>query len=301
MTDLVGMETPCLDHGFVRVVDAMGGDTAIVQAARVSYGLGTKSSSEDRGLIRYLMNHWHTTPFEMCEIKLHVKLPVFVARQWIRHRTANVNEYSGRYSILDNEFYIPDVENIQPQSKTNKQGRAGELPEDMRKAMRTSIEMHSANCYEVYDEMRTGWPWLHRDGSPIDHAHDDIEQYHDVENGMAREMARMVLPVNIYTQWYWKIDLHNLFHFLRLRADPHAQYEIRVYAEAICQIVKQWCPHAYEAFEDYRLHAVTFSRQEIEAIRKMVAWHQENQGDIDEPVGVSGRELADFRKKVGLA
>jgi thymidylate synthase (FAD) len=271
MTDIVGTEYPVLDHGFVRVVDTMGDDNAIVQAARVSYGSGTEKKSTDRGLIRYLMRHWHTTPFEMCEIKLHVKLPIFVARQWIRHRTANVNEYSGRYSILDREFYIPEIDVIQPQSQTNKQGRAGELPEALRFAMRETIRQQSEGAYQVYEELRTGSPWFHRDGQPIDYEHDDIEPFDDVEWGMAREMARMVLPPNIYTQWYWKVDLHNLFHFLRLRADSHAQYEIRVYAEAICKAVQAWCPVAYEAFEDYRMNAVMLSGQEADIMRLLVS------------------------------
>jgi thymidylate synthase (FAD) len=268
---IIDRELTCLDHGFVRVVDTMGTDEAIVQAAQVSYGRGTKKGSDTRGLIRYLMRHWHSTPFEMCEIKLHVKLPVFVARQWIRHRTANVNEYSARYSILDREFYIPNTDAIQPQSTTNKQGRAGELPEDVRLAMRETIRQQSEGAYQVYEELRTGWPWLDAAGQPYDPEHDEPAPYEDedagVENGMSRELARINLPLNIYTQWYWKVDLHNLFHLLRLRADPHAQMEIRVYAEAICKLVKEWCPIAYEAFEDYRLHAISLSRQEVELMK----------------------------------
>lgn len=241
---------PVLDHGFVRVVDYMGNDEAIVQAARVSYGSGTKAISTDRGLIRYLMRHWHSTPFEMCEIKLHVKLPVFVARQWVRHRTANVNEYSARYSILENEFYIPRPEHVAMQSQQNNQGR-GDLIDDPA-AVIQEIEHQSAIAYESYD-------WLIGDPTAEDGG-----------LGVARELGRMVLPTNIYTQWYWKVDLHNLFHFLRLRADPHAQLEIRAYAEAICQIVKAWVPLAYEAFEDYRLNAVSFSAQEMLFLRKML-------------------------------
>lgn len=264
-------ELTCLDHGFVRVVDIMGDDDAIVQAAQVSYGRGTKKGSDTRSLIRYLMRHWHSTPFEMCEIKLHVKLPVFVARQWIRHRTANVNEYSARYSILDREFYIPDLADIQPQSMTNKQGRAGELPQDVRRAMQETINQLSHGSYQVYEELRQGWPWLDAAGNPYDPEHDEPAPYEDddagTENGMSRELARIVLPTNIYTQWYWKVDLHNLLHFLRLRADPHAQKEIRVYANAMCQLVREWCPLAYEAFEDYRLHAVNLSRQEVELMK----------------------------------
>lgn len=265
MADIKDRALAVLDHGFVRVVDTMGEDLSIVQAAQVSYGTGTKKGSDTRGLIRYLMRHWHSTPFEMCEIKLHVKLPVFVARQWIRHRTANVNENSARYSIMDNEFYIPQLSDLQPQSTTNKQGRAGEFPEDVQKSMRETIRMHSEGSYGVYEELRTGWPWFDLNSDRWEDP--DDAHPHEFDNGLTRELSRMVLPLNIYTQWYWKVDLHNLFHFLRLRADPHAQMEIRVYAEAICQLVKEWCPIAYEAFEDYRLHAVSLSRQEVEIIK----------------------------------
>lgn len=287
-------EFKCLDHGFVRVVDMMGNDEAIVQAARVSYGSGTKATSEDRGLIRYLMRHWHTTPFEMCEIKLHVKLPVFVARQWIRHRTANVNEYSARYSVLDNEFYTPEVADILPQSKTNKQGRDGELPLEMREGMRELISDQSQVAYGAYEELMHGWPWVHADGTPVDQEHDDFDT-HKGELGMARELARMVLPVNIYTQWYWKVDLHNLFHFLRLRSDPHAQMEIRVYANAICKIVKAWCPLAYEAFEDYRLNAVTLSAQEATVFRQLTANNPSAfRHALQSDTGLSERENREF-------
>jgi len=291
MDKLLGVEHPVLDKGMIRVVDYMGNDEAIVQAARVSYGAGTKTPSDDRSLIRYLTRHRHSTPLEMCEIKLHVKLPVFVARQWIRHRTANVNEYSARYSILDREFYIPEPGDIMPQSKTNKQGREGELPEDVRQAMRKTIEMHSANSYDLYNELLTGWPWY----SPEGHAWDDSDAefgQHDKDHGMAREMARMVVPPNIYTQWYWKVDLHNLLHFLSLRADPHAQMEIRAYAEVICEIVRGWCPDAYEAFEDYRMNAVTFSAQEVAAIRRRLY------GKTVTATGLSVGEQREFKKKL---
>jgi len=265
----IGLSMKALDHGFVRLVDYMGDDAAVVQAARVSYGSGTKTVNEDRGLLRYLLRQRHTTPFEMCEIKLHVKLPVFVARQWIRHRTANVNEYSARYSILDNEFYIPETDDIMPQSKTNKQGRDGALPEDVRNAMRETISMHSASSYDLYEELHTGWPWFHADGNRVS-PDEDIDQ-HDEGHGLAREMSRMVLPPNIYTQWYWKVDLHNLLHFLSLRADPHAQYEIRVYADLICDLVRQWCPMTFEAFEDYVMYAQRFSRMDMEALKHIAA------------------------------
>ena len=239
---------PVLDHGFIRVIDYMGDDSAIVQAARVSYGAGTKHVQNDEGLIRYLMRHWHSTPFEMCEVKLHVKLPVFVARQWIRHRTANVNEYSARYSILDREFYIPAPDQLAAQSTVNNQGR-GEVLTGAEAARVLELLKTDANrAYDHYEAM------LSQDG----------------QQGLARELARMNLPANIYTQWYWKTDLHNLFHFLRLRADPHAQYEIRVYAEAIAACVKDWVPLAYGAFEDYRMGGVTLSAKAIAVVKRML-------------------------------
>ena len=250
---------PVLDHGFVRVIDYMGDDAAICQAARVSYGKGTKSVQNDEGLIRYLMRHWHSTPFEMCEIKLHVKLPVFVARQWIRHRTANVNEYSARYSILDREFYIPAAEDLAAQSVVNNQGRGGVLEGTEAAQVLEILKADSNRCYDNYEKM------ISQDG----------------QDGLARELARMNLPANVYTQWYWKVDLHNLFHFLRLRADAHAQYEIRIYADAICAMVADWVPAAYKAFEDYRLGGATLSGGAVDCIRKMIAGEevtQENSG-----------------------
>ncbi|NCU20029.1 FAD-dependent thymidylate synthase [Candidatus Falkowbacteria bacterium] len=240
---------PVLDHGLIRVVDYMGDDAAICQAARVSYGRGTKAVSDDAGLIRYLMRHWHSTPFEMCEVKFHVKLPVFVARQWIRHRTANVNEYSARYSILDREFYIPAPDQLAAQSTVNNQGR-GELLEGAEAQRVLDILREDAmRAYDHYEDM------LSTEG----------------QKGLARELARMNLPANIYTQWYWKCDLHNLFHFLRLRADHHAQYEIRVYAQTMCEIVKDWVPQAYAAFEDYRLGGVNLSGKAAEALKRRLA------------------------------
>ncbi len=236
---------PVLDHGFVRVIDYLGDDGAIVQAARVSYGKGTKTVSSDRGLVRYLMRHRHTTPFEMCEIKLHVKLPIFVARQWIRHRTANVNEYSARYSILDKEFYLPAEAHLAPQSASNRQGREGEIPAAEKREMRQEIADLSARAYTLYERLLNET----QAGEVID----------EERTGLARELARMVLPANTYTQWYWKVDLHNLFHFLSLRADAHAQYEIRAYADAICQVVEKWVPMAWGAFQDYRLDAAALS------------------------------------------
>ena len=237
---------PVLDHGFVRAIDYMGDDSAIVQAARVSYGAGTKHVQNDEGLIRYLMRHWHSTPFEMCEIKLHVKLPVFVARQWIRHRTANVNEYSGRYSILDREFYIPEPAQLAAQSTVNNQGRGDVLAGPEAARVLALLKSDAAQMYDHYEDM------LSQDG----------------QQGLARELARMNLPMNIYTQWYWKTDLHNLFHFLRLRADPHAQYEIRVYAEAIAAMVADWVPLSYAAFEDYRMGGMTLSSKAINVLKR---------------------------------
>jgi thymidylate synthase (FAD) len=240
---------PVLDHGFVRVIDYMGDDAAIVQAARVSYGAGTKHVQNDEGLIRYLMRHWHSTPFEMCEVKLHVKLPVFVARQWIRHRTANVNEYSARYSILDREFYIPAPEQLAAQSTVNNQGRGEVLTGAEAARVLEMLKSDANRAYDHYEAM------LSQDG----------------QQGLARELARMNLPANIYTQWYWKVDLHNLFHFLRLRADAHAQYEIRVYAEVIAACVRDWVPLAYAAFEDYRMGGVNLSAKAVAVLKRRLA------------------------------
>jgi thymidylate synthase (FAD) len=264
---------PVLDHGFVRVIDYMGDDAAICQAARVSYGRGTKSVQNDEGLIRYLMRHWHSTPFEMCEVKFHVKLPVFVARQWIRHRTANVNEYSARYSILDREFYIPAAEHINAQSTVNNQGRGAVLQGEEAARVLEILKADSTRCYDNYEAM------ISQDG----------------QDGLARELARMNLPANIYTQWYWKVDLHNLFHFLRLRADSHAQYEIRVYAETICQMVADWVPAAYRAFEDYRLGGATLSGKALDCVRRMLAGEEVTQ----ETSGMSKGEWREFMEVIG--
>ncbi|MFO6464453.1 FAD-dependent thymidylate synthase [Jannaschia sp. KMU-145] len=264
---------PVLDHGFVRVIDYMGDDRAITQAARVSYGRGTKAVSNDEGLIRYLMRHWHSTPFEMCEIKLHVKLPVFVARQWIRHRTANVNEYSARYSILDREFYIPAEDDLAAQSQTNNQGRGEALQGEEAQRVLDWLRDDSTRAYDHYEAM------ISQEG----------------QQGLARELARMNLPANIYTQWYWKVDLHNLFHFLRLRADAHAQMEIRVYAEALCGIVRDWVPAAYGAFEDYRLGGAQLSGKGVECLRRMLAGEEVTQ----ETSGMSKGEWREFMGVVG--
>ncbi|WP_341817654.1 FAD-dependent thymidylate synthase [Wolbachia endosymbiont (group A) of Pherbina coryleti] len=237
-------EHKVLDHGFIRVVDYMGSDSAIVQAARVSYGKGTKQISQDEVLIKYLMRHHHTTPFEMCEIKFHVKLPIFVARQWIRHRTANVNEYSARYSILDNEFYTPKPEQVAKQSDNNKQGSGEAFDPDTSKEIIDSLTNDSNLVYSHYEKF--------------------------IEQGLAREIARTNLMLNYYTQFYWKIDLHNLLHFLKLRADKHAQYEIRVYAEVMLDIIKKWVPLAYNAFVEYCLESACISRTGLEIIRKLI-------------------------------
>src|SRR6266550_5165136 len=248
---------PVLDHGFIRVVDYMGDDAAIVQAARVSYGRGTRKVSEDQGLINYLMRHRHTTPFEMCEIKYHVKLPIFVARQWIRHRTANVNEYSARYSILDNEFYIPAPEHLAAQATTNRQGRGAVLEGEAARRVLDLLREDSERAYAGYAAM------LNEDeaGAPLDPAWP----------GLARELARMNLSLNFYTQWYWKTDLHNLMHFLSLRADPHAQYEIRTYAEVMLGTLARWLPMTHAAFLEYRMNAALISATGLAVIRRLIA------------------------------
>jgi thymidylate synthase (FAD) len=320
LEQLLNREIQVLDHGFVRVVDVMGSDAAVVQAARVSYGKGTKKTSEDRGLIRYLMRHRHSTPFEMCEIKLHVKLPIFVARQWVRHRTANINEYSARYSILDKEFYIPDrsylastVEEsraaralaksiksgqndlfepvktekaplaaVAGQSKTNKQGRDAALDDAEAFEHLKTITQASNSAYRVYEQL-------------LNQTAEGKTLKPDRE-GLARELARIVLPTNFYTQWYWKIDLHNLFHFISLRAESHAQYEIREYARVISDIVKAWVPISYEAFVDYKQGAQMLSRLEIQIIKKMLNGESISQ----ETSGLSTREWKEFAARFGF-
>ena len=245
-----------LDHGFIRVIDYMGDDSSIVQSARVSYGKGTKKISNDKGLIKYLMRHRHSTPFEMCEIKFHIKLPIFIARQWIRHRTANVNEYSARYSILDKEFYIPSAENLAAQSAINNQGRGDALTDDEASNVIQILKKDAEQTYSNYETLLNE----SSEGNIIDES----------KSGIARELARMNLTLNTYTQWYWKIDLNNLLHFLALRADDHAQYEIRVYADAMLDIVKKWVPLTYEAFEDYRIGGTELSAKEVNLMRKLL-------------------------------
>lgn len=279
LEEALGRTFPVLDHGFVRVVDYMGDDAAIVQAARVSYGKGTRKLREDRGLIRYLMRHRHTTPFEMCEIKLHVKLPIFVARQWIRHRTANVNEISARYSVLDREFYVPDADQMTAQADTNRQGRGEELPPELAERFRDMLRDDALRAYDHYREMLN----LDDDGAPMD----------PDRAGLTRELARMDLPVSYYTQWYWKVDLHNLLHFLKLRKDPHAQWEIRVYADVIGELVERWVPAAWEAFRDYQLDAVLLSRMEAVAVRALLRGEQPDLAAI----GLSAREIREFHAR----
>jgi thymidylate synthase (FAD) len=267
-----------LDHGFIQVIDYMGNDAAVVQAARVSYGRGTKRVSEDQGLINYLMRHRHTTPFEMCEIKLHVKLPIFVARQWIRHRTANVNEYSARYSILDKEFYIPAAEHLGAQTITNGQGRGETLEpaaaQRVLDLLRAEAERAYAGYAELLNEDRTAKP---------------------ERPGLARELARMSLSLNFYTRWYWKIDLHNLLHFISLRADPHAQYEIRAYAEVMLKILERWVPMTHAAFLEYRMQAALISKTGLEVIRRLLAREEVDQKSS----GLSAREWRELMALLG--
>jgi thymidylate synthase (FAD) len=247
---------PVLDHGFIRVIDYMGDDSSIVQSARVSYGKGTKKVSTDEGLIRYLMRHWHSTPFEMCEIKYHVKLPIFIARQWIRHRTANVNEYSARYSILDKEFYIPAKEQLSAQATNNRQGRGDLIMGQQADEVLKILKDDAVRTYDNYEKMLNE----RFDGTIID----------EKKSGLARELARMNLTLNSYTQWYWKTDLLNLMNFLFLRGDSHAQYEIRVYAEKMLETVKKWVPITHAAFLDYRVGAAHLSSKGLKIVKSMI-------------------------------
>jgi thymidylate synthase (FAD) len=269
---LLGREVPVLDRGFVQAIDYMGTDEDIVQAARVSYGPSTRKVHDDRGLLRYLMRHRHTTPFEMCEVKFRCKMPIFVARQWIRHRTANVNEMSLRYTEAPDEFYVPALEHVTLQSTTNRQGRdATDLPDDLRQRVQALLTARNDQVYADYQRLA-----------------------HDL--GIARELARTVLPVSLYTQWIWKIDLHNLLHFLDLRLDPHAQLEIRVFAEAMAAFVRAWVPVSWEAFVDYRREALPLSRLEARAVGLMLAGAA--QSAAAESAGLKGRELQEFTAKL---
>jgi thymidylate synthase (FAD) len=272
---------PVLDHGFVRVLDYMGDDGAVVQAARVSYGKGTRKVLEDQGLINYLMRHRHSTPFEMCEIKYHVKLPIFVARQWIRHRTANVNEYSARYSILDREFYVPEPEHLAAQATTNRQGRGDVLTGDDNARVLNLLREDAERNYAHYQEMLN----VDDNGDVLD----------DSRTGLARELARMNLSLNYYSQWYWKIDLHNLLHFLSLRADAHAQFEIREYADVMMDTVKKWVPQTFAAFQDYRMGGVNLSAKGLEIVKRMLDAEDVTQPDS----GLSKREWVELMAQLG--
>ena len=263
---------PLLDHGFIRIVDYMGNDQAVVQAARVSYGKGTKKVSEDRGLIRYLMRHRHSTPFEMCEIKFHIKLPIFVARQWIRHRTASINEYSARYSVLDKEFYIPNRKDLAIQSQSNKQGRGEILSKNRSEEALKMLKEDAEKNYGTYEYLLNET----NEGKVIDKE----------RKGLARELARINLTLNTYTQWYWKTNLHNLMNFVYLRADSHSQYEIRVYAKVILKIMRAWVPITTEAFESYRSGSVELSSEAIKVVRMMINRKKIRQADS----GLSTRE-----------
>jgi len=271
---------PVLDHGFIRVIDYMGDDSSIVQSARVSYGKGTKKVSTDEGLIKYLMRHRHSTPFEMCEIKYHVKLPIFIARQWIRHRTANVNEYSARYSILDKEFYLPAKEQLAAQSQSNRQGRGDVLQGKQAEEVLNILKDDATRTYDNYEKLLNE----RFDGTKID----------ENKVGLARELARMNLTLNTYTQWYWKTDLLNLLNFLFLRADNHAQYEIRVYADKMLETVKRWVPITYQAFMDYRVGAAEISSKGLKVIKSMISGKRVGQ----EESGLSKREWNELMEKL---
>jgi thymidylate synthase (FAD) len=271
---------PVLDHGFIRVIDYMGDDSSIVQSARVSYGKGTKKVSTDEGLIKYLMRHRHSTPFEMCEIKYHIKLPIFIARQWIRHRTANVNEYSARYSILDKEFYLPAKEQLAAQSQSNRQGRGDVIQGKQAEEVLNILKDDANRTYDNYEKLLNE----RFDGTKID----------ENKVGLARELARMNLTLNTYTQWYWKTDLLNLLNFLFLRADNHAQYEIRVYADKMLDTVKRWVPITYQAFMDYRVGAAEISSKGLSVIKCMISGKKVGQEDS----GLSKREWNELMEKL---
>ena len=281
LEDILYAPQPVLDHGFVRVIDYMGDDAAVVQAARVSYGKGTRQVSDDAGLIKYLLRHRHTTPFEMCEIKYHVKLPIFVARQWIRHRTANVNEYSARYSMLDREFYIPEPDQLATQSAANRQGRGDVLEGGEAKRVLDLLRTDATTTYDHYVEM------LNED--------EEGNVVEEGRGGLARELARMNLTLNTYTQWYWKSALYNLMHFLSLRADAHAQYEIRVYAEAMLDGLKRWVPITYDAFMQYRVGGVELSAAAMAVVKKLLAGDEVTQ----ETSGMSKREWRELMASLG--
>lgn len=262
---ILDREFPVLNKGFVRLVDYLGNDDRIVQSARVSYGNGTKTQRQDRGLIHYLLRNQHTSPFEQVVFTFHIKLPIFVARQWIRHRTARLNEVSGRYSVLKDEFYLPDRNDIAFQSTDNKQGRSADpVPSETADAVCRRLEADQKHLYENYQAT--------------------------LNEGIARELARVNLPLSLYTEWYWQIDLHNLFHFLKLRQDSHAQKEIRDYADVLLKIASAVCPVACEAFECYMKEGKLFSAHEIKAVNDLLDGN---------PVALEGRERAIFMEKLG--
>lgn len=318
--DVVGNDRyiSLLDHGFVGLVDHMGSDAAIVEAARVSYGAGTKTVREDRGLIRYLFRHGHSSPVEMCEVKLHIKAPIFVFRQLVRHRTASLNEQSGRYSVMADEFYKPTLDALMPQSSDNKQGRSGELDDHSASGVDWLIDTAHGHSYDMYklllgEKDNASFP----NGMPYD-PYDDVGTLPATlpENfpGIAREIARGVLPVSNYSELYWKQDLHNLFHLLRLRLDPHAQYEIRVYADAIYKLIQPLFPAACEAFEDYRRNSVTLSRMETELLQNILAselsareclksllFTHGGAKSLAESYGMTVRELGEFTSRLNLS
>ena len=266
-----------LDKGFIRIVDYMGNDSSIVQAARVSYGKGTKKKSLDEGLIRYLLRHKHTTPFEMCEIKLHVKLPIFIARQWIRHRTANVNEYSARYSILEDEFYIPKIANLAEQSSLNKQGRGKKINEDLAAKIIKILKDDSTRCYNNY-------LWMLNENN--------TQGYDETRDSLSRELARINLTLNTYTEWYWKIDLHNFMHFLSLRADHHSQFEIRAYADVLIKILKKWVPITHKAFCSYMLNSAELSQEALQVIKELIKGKKVNK----DSTGLTNREWEELQQ-----
>ena len=282
LEQIIYQPLPVLDHGFIRVIDYMGDDSAIVQAARVSYGKGTRRVSDDSGLLNYLMRNRHTSPFEMCEIKFHVKLPIFVARQWIRHRMANVNEYSARYSVLDSEFYTPDPSELAAQSSSNKQGRGDVITKDVGDRLTAILKEDAELAFRHYHELLN----QDVDGQPIDAD----------SPGLARELARIGLPLSAYTQWYWKIDLHNLLHFVGLRADQHAQWEIRAYAEVLLQILERWLPLTHQAFLNYRLGAVTLSAEGLDVTKRLIKGEKVDPGNLR----MSAREWRELKETLQL-
>ena len=303
--------TPVLDHGFIGLVEHMGSDSSIVQAARVSYGDSTKTVLEDRGLIRYLMRHKHTSPFEMCQIKIHIKIPIFIMRQWVRHRTASLNEYSGRYSVMTDEFYMPTFENIQPQSSDNKQGRSGDLSDKSKEGVQWLIKAANEHSYNIYRTL------LGERGSDIDDMYDPYSSeeglLEDDFPGIARELARTVLPVSNYTELYWSQNLHNMMHLMKLRMDPHAQYEIRVFAEALYQLIQPIYPNAIEAFDDYVRDAKSLSRMEVDLVKQLFSSSlspregllslyraAKSEKEFAESYSLSLRELREFVQQWGL-